>query len=474
MIVGMILASLAATLITYAVGIVLFASLANKAIRPANYYELQLPDIRQFIRAKGTALLEPGAREELETAIPQDGIAYQIVDAAARPLYGTLTEPVLPDRNELYERLNTTFGKWGHYYHTVPIIGEEGRVEGAAVLSYRVRMSGATRVGNLWVLLLYGILLLSPILYVILFTLLFSRLFANRVNRPLNMLMEAANKIKQKDLDFTIDYRADNELGRLAAAFSEMKEELARSLTAQWRLEQERVEMVEAIAHDLKTPLAVISAYAESLADHEPDDGERADADRRGRYLQVIRDNAAKAASLLRGMQDLSELDHAGPDVNVEPVPLRAFVERALSQYEVALQRRAVRLACEWSGVEAETRLSTDPDMLIRIIDNIMANSLRFVPEGGRIRVSVARIGDRVRFEIANNGPLFSPEALDKLFHRFYREDRARAGRDGHAGLGLYIVRRLAERLGGTVRAYNDESAGEACIAFELPLADER
>lgn len=468
MIVLLIAASLAATLITYGIAIVVL----NSLIRPANYYELQLPDIQRFILAKNTDLLQPAAREELETVIPLEGMQYQIVDADARPLYGTLTNPVFEEREQLYERMNTTFGRQGRYFYTVPIIGKEGRIEGAAVLSYRLRMSGVTKTGELWISLLYGIGLVTPIFYVILFIFIFSRIFAHRVNEPLRLLMEAANKIKQKDLDFEIDYRADNELGRLAGAFAEMKEELRRSLTTQWRMEQERTEMVEAIAHDLKTPLSVISAYTESLLD---DDRRESDPDRDKfqRYLRVIRDHAAKASSLLQKMQYVTELDDAGSEIHVEPVLLRAFVEQALLSYEVELQRKNIHLITEWSGVDADTRWLTDPEWPARIIDNIMSNSLRYTPEKGRIRISVMRVGERIRFEFANNGPPFSPETLDKIFNRFYREDKARASKDGHSGLGLYIVRRLAERLGGSVRAYNDAS-GEACIAVELPFADDR
>lgn len=462
-------ASLVATLITYGIGIILFLTMENKVIRPANYYEMQLPDIRQYIQAHNTDLLRPDAREELESVLPLEGVQYQIVDADARPLYGTLANPVFGDRTELYDRMNTTFGKQGRFLYTVPIIGKEGRVEGAAILSYQLRMTGTTGTGNAWIILLYGICLISPILYVVLFMFIFSRMLANRVNQPLQLLMEAANKIKQKDLDFDIDYHADNELGRLAGAFSEMKDELKRSLTAQWRMEQERVEMVEAIAHDLKTPLSVISAYSESLLDHDRDEGGQPDREKLRRYLGVIRDNAAKAASLLKGMQDLSELDQANPPMNVESLPLRPFLDQVLAQYEVELQRKGIHLVCDWSGVEPEARVLADRDMLTRMIDNILSNCLRFTPEQGRIRLAVNRVGERIQLEIANNGPAFSPEALDKLFNRFYREDRARGSKDGHSGLGLYIVRRLADRLGGSVRAYNDET-GEACILLELPV----
>lgn len=108
------------------------------------------------------------------------------------------------------------------------------------------------------------------------------------MNEPIRMLMQASRKIADKDLDFTIEYRSGNELGQLCAAFAQMQEELRSSLSAQWRLEREKAEMVEALAHDLKTPISLISGYAEALLESGAAD------DKQRRYLSVIHDNAQK------------------------------------------------------------------------------------------------------------------------------------------------------------------------------------
>lgn len=118
------------------------------------------------------------------------------------------------------------------------------------------------------------IAMFSPFLYVIGFTIWLSKQFVKNINQPLHLLIDASKKIKEKDLDFEIDYYSDNELGKLCSAFSEMKDELKNSLSAQWKMEQERVEMVEALAHDLKSPLSIVLGYTDALIGNNTDDNE--------------------------------------------------------------------------------------------------------------------------------------------------------------------------------------------------------
>ncbi len=135
--------------------------------------------------------------------------------------------------------------------------------------------------------------LFSPFLYIVGFTRWLSKRFVKNINQPLHLLIDASKKIKEKDLDFEIDYYSDNELGKLCSAFSEMKDELKGSLSAQWKMEQERVEMVEALAHDLKSPLSIILGYTDALIGNNTDDNEKLH-----RYLTVIRENTEKVLLL--------------------------------------------------------------------------------------------------------------------------------------------------------------------------------
>ncbi|MGN7760751.1 ATP-binding protein [Paenibacillus sp. 22594] len=455
-----ILSSVVATVITYALAVLLFMRVENKLVYPANHYEKRLPAIESYILQEQTALLALSARTALEAAIPGEGITYQVVDGNAHILYGTLDNVQIHGRTELYKLLNTTMGIQSRYVHTVPVIDTEGAVKGAVLLSYALKPTYVNESGNMWMTVIFIGALVSPFLYILLFSLLFSRLVAGNINKPLRLLMEAARKIKEKDLDFEISYHSDNELGQLSSAFAEMKAELASSLSAQWRMEQERVEMVEALAHDLKAPLSIIRSYTEALIDSgDPKDGKLL------RYLGVIRENAAKSSERVRQMQYTSDLEKAGTVVHPEIFELGAFLDRKIRDYSLEADRKGVKIVLRM-GEATGVSLYTDPELLERILDNVVMNSLEYTPDDGSISVTVTVHGSRISYEICDTGPGFSRRDLEKAVQKFYRGDDARSSRNGHSGLGLYIAKQLAAKLGGEIRLSNTPGGG-ACVVIE-------
>ncbi|HBL8476993.1 TPA: HAMP domain-containing histidine kinase, partial [Listeria monocytogenes] len=198
-----------------------------------------------------------------------------------------------------------------------------------------------------------------------------SRMFVKNINYPLQLLMEASHKIKEKDLDFEINYQSDNELGKLCSAFSEMKEELKSSLFTQWKLEQERVEMVESLAHDLKTPLSIIRGYSEALMDSNTLDDEKLYT-----YLNVIKGNAEKSSNLVQQMQYTSDLEKTDVQLQLRRVNLLEFLEKKVSHYQLQAKQKEINLVLKTQG-EMEMPFLIDEDRLERILDNIISNSLQ-------------------------------------------------------------------------------------------------
>ena len=453
-----VIASIIATAITYALAAVLYGQAQYKSIYPANYYEKQIPGIDEYIREENTALLLHSGEEGLQNTISGEGMSYQVVDGEGNILYGTNQKKLFGSRTELYNRLNTNIKQQDDYIHTVPIIDDNGKISGAVALSYQLKISHTEDRGR-WVIAILAIALLSPFLYIAGFTILFSRIFVKNINKPLQILMDASRKIKEKDLAFEISYRSDNELGKLCDAFSEMKEELKKSLSAQWKMEQERVEMVESLAHDLKAPLSVIRGYSEALIDSNISGGEKL-----FRYLAVIKENAEKSSALVQQMQYTSDLEKADVQLQLVPVRLSEFLEQKVRHYELQARQKKIDIVLEMQG-DVQTPFWVDADKLERILDNIVSNSLQYTPTGGRIGISVKAGKESIIYEICDTGGGFGQKDMEKAFDKFYRGDEARRSKDGHSGLGLYIVRQLVEQLGGSIRINNAESGG-ACVTF--------
>lgn len=457
-----LLTSLIATIVTYVATGILFLTLqSNELLYPANHYEKQLPAIEEYIRQQSTALLSTSAKAGLEKVVPSEGIVYQVLDGDGRILYGTYRTKVVEDREQLYGRLNTTSGYQGKYVRTIPIIGNNARISGAVLLAYELKLTSPDSRYRQWVTGLFIPVVAAPFFYVVLFTILFSRKLTRSINRPLQVLMTAARKIGERDLNFTIDYHSKNEIGKLCDAFAEMQDALKDSLSAQWKIEQDRTEMVEALAHDLKTPMSVIQGYSEALLDSEP-----ADREKRQRYLSVIRENAEKASSLVKQMQTSSELERSGLELHLREVNIKEFLMSKIQMYDIYGRQKRISITGDFDDTP-DGLYRIDSEKLGRVLDNLLSNSLQYTPEGGRITVSAQAEQDRLRFTVADSGPGFRPKDMPHVFDRFYRGDTSRGNNKSHSGLGLSIARRLVEIQGGSIQASNGSPHG-AQVTFTV------
>nr|UWI51992.1 HAMP domain-containing histidine kinase [Clostridioides difficile] len=464
-----IITSVLASLITYA-GMIMFfiRALNNNDIYGENYYEQQIPEIEKYIHKKNTTILSPSNAEDLNNMIHGDGLFYQVVDNDSNFIYGTYEKQVFKTKEELFSKLNTKIMDSGNFVKVVPVIDDSGKIEGAILFAYQLKLTYANGNENVrWkddrVIM---IALLSPFIYIIGFTILFSRILAKNINRPLKLLMDSSQKIKEKNLDFEIDYYENNELGKLCSAFSEMKDELKKSLSAQWKIEQERVEMVEALAHDLKSPLSIVKVYSEALVDDTEISEEQ------HQYLAVIEANVDKSVSLVQQMQYTSELEKSCIQLQLVPINLAEFLERKVYYYELEARKKEISILLNIQS-DIEEPVLIDIEKLERIFDNIVSNSLQYTPAGGEIKISAKAEKEYMSYEICDSGTGFSAKDMHKVFEKFYRGDEARQTEGGHSGLGLYIVKQLVEMLGGSIRIESAKCGG-ACVIFQHKIFDGR
>lgn len=455
-------ATVAATLVTYLIAGIAFIMLQDRFIQPANYSEQQVEKVEALVEADGAALLQTDAAPLLDEAVGDSALTYQVVDADGNTLYGTYESDRALDRQTLLQEINTAHGEAKGYVHTVPIFDAQGTFLGAVRCEYdfQLRFDRTVALSRL-VMVFFVLALVSPLLYVLFFSWFFSRRFAVSVRTPLEALRSAVEKIQARELDFHIDYAADNELGALCQAFDDMKESLSRSLEREWQRDQQRREMVAALAHDLKTPLSVIKAYSESLADDTP-----VNAEQRG-YLDVIASNVNRSAALIQRIQDVSLLEQAQGTMKLVPLDLRRFLESQVQAYRLRGRQQDVQITLELSANLAAA-YAVDVERLTRILDNLVTNSLAVTPPGGRVMLAVRQEEERLLYEVRDSGPGFSARDLKHGAEQFYRGDDAREGSGGHAGLGLFIVQTLIMQLGGGMTLANHPEGG-ACVRVWHP-----
>jgi signal transduction histidine kinase len=294
------------------------------------------------------------------------------------------------------------------------------------------------------------------------------------LGRRLSPLEQTARKMADGDLTLRIEDTSPDEIGRVGQAFNQMAGKFQESLQA-LKTEKGRVEallharrdLVANISHDLRTPIASLAAHLETLSEHP----ERLDT-----YLPVLSEGTDRVSGLIDDLFELSRLDARELELDLSPVALCDVIERVVTTYKRLAweQRRIVLEACL---PDALPPVHADAQRAEQVLVNLVANALRFTPEGGIVTIEAEVRPQAVEVRVSDTGIGIPPEDLPHIFERSYRGDRARtlprpADRLGSgSGLGLAIVKGLVEAMGGTVDATSASGEG-TCVRFLLPLAD--
>lgn len=283
-----------------------------------------------------------------------------------------------------------------------------------------------------------------------------SVLVGARLVRPLRALTGAAQRMRDGEDTAPVVVLADNEIGRLAAAFNDMSAHRAR-------LEAQRKAMVSDVAHELRTPLSNIRGWLEAAQDGvaEPDPA----------FIAFLHDEAVQLQHIIDDLQDLAQAD--ADALRLHPEPVR--IEELLGQVAAAHQARAdtagvvLRVQAPPPG-RPPPALTADPVRLRQAVGNLVSNAVRHTPAGGEVtlRPYGSDEGDAVLVDVADTGSGIPADDLAHVFDRFWRGEKSRNRRTGGSGLGLAIVRKLAEAHGGTATAASVPGQGSV-FTLRLP-----
>jgi len=225
-------------------------------------------------------------------------------------------------------------------------------------------------------------------------------------------------------------------------------------------LESIRQTFIANVSHELRTPLSSIKAYTETLLE----EGFADPGHSRG-FLEVILRHTGRMEALVDDLTDLSLIESAAVHLEAAFVDLRNLADEVLDAVRPRAEERQVRLAAE---IPEGLAVLGDRMRLEQVLVNVTANAVKFGPEGGLVRLSAVREGERVLVTVEDEGPGIPEGDLERIFHRFYRVDKARSRKLGGTGLGLSIVKHLMRLHGGSVRAENRDGQG-ARIVLTFP-----
>jgi signal transduction histidine kinase len=243
-----------------------------------------------------------------------------------------------------------------------------------------------------------------------------------------------------------------------------MAERLEQAFHRERALEASRRELISAVSHDLRTPLATTRAMVEALAD-----GVVTDRDDVQRYLRLILQETQHLSRLIDDLFELSQIDSGALRLHCMPIDVAELVAETVAAYQAPAAEHAVRL--EEAVVSA--RVEADPERLQRVLRNLLDNALHHTPPGGTIEVRAGSHDHTVEVSVSvsDSGPGVAADELERIFDRFYRSERSRRRDEGvssGAGLGLAIARGLIQAHRGRIWAERS-TLGGVCIQIRLP-----
>ena len=225
-------------------------------------------------------------------------------------------------------------------------------------------------------------------------------------------------------------------------------------VTEQRKTEEMRREFVANVSHELRTPLTNIRSYAETLVDNAgelPPDTEK-------NFLGVILNESDRMTHIVQDLLTLSRFDSGRSELNLAPFDFGEAVRDVYQANRLEAQRHGHTMELELPGSLPE--IVGDRERILQVMMNVVSNSIKYTPDGGRIRLSAGVQGKRVWMEVADNGIGIPKEDRGRIFERFYRVDKARSRESGGTGLGLSIAKEIIDRHQGTIELVDRPGPG--------------
>lgn len=280
---------------------------------------------------------------------------------------------------------------------------------------------------------------------------------ARSITVPLRKLSRAAEQLEQGNLGQTVMVESNDEVGHLAIVFNRMSQTLATNTKL-------RKELLANIAHELKTPLAVIQGHLEGMIDEVIDTSKE--------QLISLHEEAVRLNRLIKDLRDLSLAEVRQLVLEKQSSDINQLVARTVVMLKPLADEKEIQM--EYILEDNLPEISVDRDRMLQVFYNILVNAIRYSPSQGSIEISTTMINDQaakwLKVSFQDHGPGISSDDLPHVFDHFYRADKSRDRKSGGSGIGLAIVKQLVENHGGQVNVESTLGIGSIFNVL-LPFA---
>jgi len=277
-------------------------------------------------------------------------------------------------------------------------------------------------------------------------------------SRAVERLAGDARRLGEGELGSRVgELGAGPELDTLGRTLDEMAARLERAQQREREVERTRRDLVTAVSHDLRTPLASLRAMVEAI-----DEGIVDDPPTMRRYAVEMRRSVSQLVAMVDDLFELVQLDAGAIEAEATRARLGEVVRSAVATVEMQAEEKGLTLVTELNGADD----AACSPRLVRVIQNLLVNAVRHTPADGSVRLEARRSDGGIELVVADTGEGIAPEDLERVFDPFFRADPARHG--AGAGLGLALAKRIVEALGGSIEAQSEPDRG-ARFAVSFP-----
>lgn len=345
------------------------------------------------------------------------------IDGAPLPLFGQ--DPLNPDMMEPFSVAHISImGSKGCYLYV--ILESEQYDEIAAMLaeSYIIKNS------------------MTGLLIIIISTLLLGLLVFRVLTQRLRAVTTTVVAFEHGQLNKRVAISSHDEIGQLGTSFNQMADTLVANMDEIKQVDRLRRELIANVSHDLRSPLASIQGYLETI---QQKDGNLTTHER-NKYYDIVLRNTRKLGNLISELFELSKLDAKNVQPELEPVSMAELAQDLVAQFQPIALDKNITLKAHLPN-EPLKLVNADIALMERAISNLIDNAIKNTPEGGSVTITPSNSKNKVQIEISDTGIGISEEQISRIFDRFYQVDASRTPGTG-AGLGLSIAQKILELHG--------------------------
>ncbi|GAP21596.1 sensor histidine kinase [Leptolinea tardivitalis] len=291
-------------------------------------------------------------------------------------------------------------------------------------------------------------------IFLAILTVIIGLLLSQRLINPLAEVIAASRAVASGNLSARVKVQGPDDLMVLSESFNQMSGTLEKN-------DREQRNLIADIAHELRTPLAIIQGKLEGVMDGiYPADKA---------HIQPVLSETVRLEHLINDLDMLAQADSNQLQFNFLHVDLNILCRKSISDFETEASEKKITVLFHPDATIPEVK--ADPQRISQVMDNLLGNAIRYIPERGEVVVQTRSLEHGAEVTVSDTGPGIADEDLPHIFDRFWRGEKSRSRESGGAGLGLAIARQFIEIQGGKIWAANREDGG-LVVGFNLPAVD--